>query len=345
MSSTLSLVSSMGQLVTKVLLQVEELKTRFITQQGILNAVNGVTFSLKHGETLALVGESGSGKTVTVLSLLRLLPKTKANISAKKINFDGENLLDLKEDDLRTIRGTRIGTIFQNPVTSLNPVLTIGRQLSETLEIHKGVSSREAWLTSAAFLEEVGISNATNHMNDYPHQFSGGMCQRVMIAMALMSSPQLLIAEEPTTALDVTTQAQIMQLVSNIQASKNMAMIWISHDLNVVSHLADHIAVMYSGFIVEYGNAQTLLTSPQHPYTRNLLSAAPDLSGPRKNRLDTLGGQAPNPLTTFHGCQFADRCSFVMEKCRSETPHLHSINPEHQLACWWDIDTNCERLY
>ena len=251
----------------EALVQVRGLKTRFHTRQGAVHAVNGVSFSLERGEVLSLVGESGCGKSATVLSLLRLLPSRQATSTAEAIQDDGQDLLSLDEEAMRRVRGADIGMVFQDPLTSLNPVLTIGRQMTEMLEVHRGLSSVQARDKAAELLRAVGIPRPEEHLDDYPHQFSGGMCQRVMIAMALSCDPGLLITDEPTTALDVTIQAQILELVTELRASRDMAMIWITHDLRVVADLADWVAVMYGGYIVEYARVGPLFASPQHPYT------------------------------------------------------------------------------
>ena len=262
---------------SEALLQVRGLKTRFHTRQGTVHAVNGVSFSLARGEVLSLVGESGCGKSATVLSLLRLLPSRQATSTAEAIQYDGQDLLSLDEEAMRRIRGADIGMVFQDPLTSLNPVLTIGRQMTEMLEVHRGLSSAQARVKATELLRAVGIPHPEERLDDYPHQFSGGMCQRVMIAMALSCDPGLLIADEPTTALDVTIQAQILRLVADLRASRDMAMIWITHDLRVVAELADWVAVMYGGYIVEYARVGPLFASPQHPYTLGLLASIPQI--------------------------------------------------------------------
>ena len=334
----------------EVLLRVRGLETRFWTRQGTVHAVNGVSFTLRRGETLSLVGESGSGKTATVLSLLRLLPKALATSVAEEIHFDGSSLLDADENRMRRLRGADIGMVFQDPRTSLNPVLTIGRQLTETIEVHLGLSPKRARTRAIELLRQVGIPSPEERIDDYPHQFSGGMCQRAMIAMALSCDPSLLIADEPTTALDVTIQAQILELVRELCARRNRAMIWITHDLSVVAELADWVAVMYGGFIVEYARASRLFDSPQHPYTRGLLESMPDLERDPSERLSAIPGQPPDMTRLPAGCPFRARCHYAIAKCDVENPQLIRIDGDdtapadaHQVACWWDVDANRER--
>ena len=327
----------------EALLQVRGLKTRFHTRQGTVHAVNGVSFSLARGEVLSLVGESGCGKSATVLSLLRLLPSRQATSTAEAIRYDGQDLLSLDEQAMRRVRGADIGMVFQDPLTSLNPVLTIGRQMTEMLEVHRGLSSAQARHKASELLRAVGIPRPEERLDDYPHQFSGGMCQRVMIAMALSCDPGLLIADEPTTALDVTIQAQILELVAELRASRDMAMIWITHDLRVVADLADWVAVMYGGYIVEYARVGPLFASPQHPYTLGLLASIPQIDGDRQERLSTVPGQPPSMTTLPRGCPFAERCELVFEKCREENPPLMKIEDDRRVACWWDIEGGRER--
>ncbi len=326
-----------------VLLKVRGLETRFATEQGPVHAVNGISFSLRRGEVLSLVGESGCGKSATMLSLLRLLPK-RATTTADEVTFKEKNLLSLDEEGMRKIRGFEIGTVFQDPMTSLNPVLTIGRQITEAMEVHLKVSRKEAIDKTVDLLRLVGIPGAEERIDDYPHHFSGGMRQRAMIAMALSCDPSLLIADEPTTALDVTIQAQILELVAKLRASRDMAMIWITHDLGVVADLADWVAVMYGGFIVEYADVERIFTSPHHPYTRGLLASIPQIDGERSRRLSVIPGQPPDMLTPPLGCPFADRCEHAFDKCRAENPPLDGLHEEdHLVACWWDVDSGRER--
>ncbi len=328
---------------SEALVQVRGLKTRFHTRQGAVHAVNGVSFSLERGEVLSLVGESGCGKSATVLSLLRLLPSRQATSTAEAIQYDGQDLLSLDEEAMRRVRGADIGMVFQDPLTSLNPVLTIGRQMTEILEVHRGLSSVQARDKAAELLRAVGIPRPQECLDDYPHQFSGGMCQRVMIAMALSCDPGLLIADEPTTALDVTIQAQILELVTELRASRDMAMIWITHDLRVVADLADWVAVMYGGYIVEYARVGPLFASPQHPYTVGLLASLPQIDADKQERLSTVPGQPPSMTALPRGCPFAERCELVYEKCREENPPLMKLEDDRRVACWWDIEGGRER--
>ena len=279
------------------LLRVRGLHTRFLTDQGVVHAVNDVSFSVRRGETLALVGESGCGKTAAMLSVLRLLPARRARVEADEVSFRGRDLLSLGEEGMRRVRGAEIAMIFQDPRASLNPVLTIGRQLTESLEVHRGLERREARERAVALLDSVGIPGAKDRIDDYPHQFSGGMCQRVTIAMALACDPALLIADEPTTALDVTVQAQILDLVTELRTERRMAMIWISHDLGVVASLADRVAVMYAGSIVEAASAERLFHAPAHPYTRGLLASLPAPVDGGRQRLTAITGQPPDMTT------------------------------------------------
>lgn len=325
------------------LLQVRGLETRFATRQGIVHAVNGVSFSLRRGETLSLVGESGCGKTVTMLSLLRLLPRRNATTRADEVTFKRRDLLSLDEEGMRRIRGADIGMVFQDPMKSLNPVLTIGRQLTETMEVHQRLGRRQAREKAVELLRQVGIPGPEGKIDDYPHQLSGGMRQRAMIAMALSCGPSLLIADEPTTALDVTIQAQILELVGSLRRSRDMAMIWITHDLGVVADLADRVAVMYGGYIVESAGVDRVFESPCHPYTRGLLASIPPIDGDRSERLPVISGQPPSLLAPARGCPFADRCRYVFDICRTENPPRMEVGKEHRVACWWDVDGHRER--
>jgi oligopeptide transport system ATP-binding protein len=319
------------------LLEVRNLKTQFFTQDGVVHAVNGISYHVDTGETVAIVGESGSGKSVGVMSLIRLIPQPPGKIVDGEVLFDGQDLLKLKEDELRDIRGNRIAMIFQDPMTSLNPVLTIGRQITESLELHLHMNKEQARKRAVQLLEMVGIPGAESRLDDYPHQFSGGMRQRVMIAMGLSCDPQLLIADEPTTALDVTIQAQIVDLTRRLQDELGMAIIWITHDLGVVAGMADRVLVMYSGFIVEEGNVNDLYAHPRHPYTLGLLRSIPRLDLGRQKRLIPIDGLPPDLLEPPTHCPFAPRCSFVQEKCWQENPALVEVSPGHKAACWVDI--------
>jgi oligopeptide transport system ATP-binding protein len=324
--------------MSKPLLQIEDLRVRFETRQGTVNAVNGISYTLHTGETIGIVGESGSGKSVSTLAILRLLPETTARISGKVI-FDGRELLALPITDMRAIRGRQIAMVFQDPMTSLNPVLTIGRQIAEPLQLHMGMNEAQARRRVVELLELVGIPDAQRRLSDYPHQFSGGMRQRVMIAMALACTPPVLIADEPTTALDVTIQAQIVDLVRDLRQSMNMALIWITHDLGVVAGLVDRVVVMYAGYVVEDSPIDALYAFPQHPYTAALLRSVPRVDQDSDKDLQTIGGAPPDLTAMPAGCPFADRCDFVLDKCRQQNPSLLEVAPGRRAACWVNIDT------
>ena len=319
------------------LIEVRNLQTQFFTQDGIVHAVNGITYDVAEGETVAIVGESGSGKSVGVMSLIRLIPEPPGKIVNGEVNFDGQDLLQLNEEELRQIRGNRIAMIFQDPMTSLNPVLTIGRQITEALELHLNMNRDESRARAIELLELVGIPDAGARLDDYPHQFSGGMRQRVMIAMGLSCNPQLLIADEPTTALDVTIQAQIVDLVTRLQSELGMAIIWITHDLGVVAGLADRVLVMYAGFIVEEGPVDVIYGQPRHPYTLGLLRSIPRLDLGRQKRLIPIEGLPPDLLDPPQSCPFAPRCPFVIDKCLEENPPLMAISAVRSSACWVDL--------
>ncbi|MFN2204149.1 MAG: ABC transporter ATP-binding protein [Caldilineaceae bacterium] len=319
------------------LLEVSDLKTQFFTQDGVVHAVNGISYTVDKGETLAIVGESGCGKSVSVMSLIRLIPQPPGKIVDGQVWFEGQDLLKLKEDELRHIRGNKIAMIFQDPMTSLNPVLTIGRQITEALELHLGMNKEQSRKRAVQLLEMVGIPGAESRLNDYPHQFSGGMRQRVMIAMGLSCDPQLLIADEPTTALDVTIQAQIVDLVGHLKEELGMAIIWITHDLGVVAGMAERVIVMYAGFIIEEATVQDLYSRPMHPYTLGLLRSIPRLDLGRQKRLVPVEGLPPDLLELPNQCPFAPRCNFAVEKCWEENPPLLEVSPGHTAACWVDI--------
>ncbi len=332
--------------VDDALLTVRGLEVRFRTRQGTVHAVNGVDFSVQRGETLSIVGESGSGKTATVLALLRLLPPHQASARAEVMRFKGRDLPSLDDEALRRIRGNDIAMVFQDPQTSLNPVLTIGRQLTEVLEVHRGFTTAQAREAALKLLRSVGIPSPEDRLDDYPHEFSGGMCQRVTIAMALSCGPSLLIADEPTTALDVTIQAQILELMSDLRASSEMSLIWITHDLGVVAELADWVAVMYAGYIVEYARVDALFDTPQHPYTIGLMRSIPPIDpvdGAASRTLPAIPGQPPNLLASPPGCPFVDRCDYVFERCRTERPPLEDVASDQRVACWWDVGRSQER--
>lgn len=319
------------------LLEVKGLKTQFFTQDGVVHAVNGISYNLHEGETLAIVGESGSGKSVGVMSLIRLIPQPPGKIVAGEVWFDGRDLMQLSDDEVRQVRGNRIAMIFQDPMTSLNPVLTIGQQIMEALKLHLGMDNSQARKRAVELLEMVGIPGAANRLNAYPHQFSGGMRQRVMIAMGLSCNPQLLIADEPTTALDVTIQAQIVDLVLGLKEQLGMAIIWITHDLGVVAGLADRVIVMYAGRIVEEAEVHELYSDPHHPYTIGLLRSVPRLDLGKNKRLIPIDGLPPDLVDYPEGCPFAPRCEYRTEQCVAETPEIETVSPTRRVSCWnWE---------
>jgi oligopeptide transport system ATP-binding protein len=317
-----------------MLLEVESLQAKFYTADGVVNAVNGISYGVDRGECLAIVGESGSGKTVGVLSILRLIPSPPGRIVGGRIRFGGRDLTDLSDAEMRAVRGKAIGIVFQDPMTSLNPVMTIGAQIEESVTAHEGVTRQVARERVIELLALVGIPNPASRLKNFPHQFSGGMRQRVMIAMALSCSPDLIIADEPTTALDVTIQAQIVELVKRLQAERNTAVIWISHDLGVVARIAHKVAVMYAGYIVEMAPVDNLYAQPAHPYTRGLLNSLPRLDARERTKLQAIGGLPPNLVGELKGCPFVPRCAFATDRCRSENPMLAEIAPRHVVACW-----------
>ncbi len=312
-------------------LSVENLKSYFFTRNGLLKAVDGITFHIDQGETLALVGESGCGKSMTALSILRLLPEP-GRIVGGKVHLDGRDLLHLPEIEIRRIRGNDISMIFQEPMTSLNPVLRIGDQIAEVLQLHQGISRRDALDQAGAMLAQVGISDSAQRLRDYPHQLSGGQRQRVMIAMALACDPKLLIADEPTTALDVTIQAQIMDLLLDLKQQRRMATLLITHDLGIVAGNADRVAIMYAGQILELGSVAEVFSNPLHPYTRGLLQCVPRIG--EKTSLSTISGQLPDLTKKHEGCLFADRCTCVCETGRQQRPELKEVADNHLVRCW-----------
>ena len=322
-----------------LLLDVQGLETTFKTPDGIVHAVNGVSFGLKEGETLGVVGESGCGKSVTVLSVLRLIQSPPGKIVDGKAFFFGQDLLKMSNEEIRHVRGAQISMVFQDPMTSLNPVLTIGTQLIEPLMLHIGMNKKQAEARAAELLEMVGIPNARDRLNDYPHQYSGGMRQRVMIAMALSCSPQILIADEPTTALDVTIQAQITDLVKRLREELGMSVIWITHDLGIIAGLAQRVLVMYGGFIIEESPVRELYVNPQHPYTIGLLGSLPRVDEKERARLYSIEGQPPVLYQKPQTCPFAPRCEFALERCWKENPPLLEVAPDHRAACWVDPKT------
>jgi oligopeptide transport system ATP-binding protein len=321
------------------LLAVEELHVQFNTPEGTVYAVNGVSFDLAEGETLAVVGESGCGKSVTMMSILGLIPIPPGEIKRGRACYLGRDLLKLPEKQLEQIRGREIGMVFQDPMSSLNPVLSIERQMTESLRRHAGLDEKQAKARAVELMGMVGIPDPASRIRSYPHQFSGGMRQRVMIAMMLACNPNILIADEPTTALDVTIQAQIVDLVLNMRDKLGMALIWITHDLGVVAGLADRVIVMYAGRIVEEADVDTLFESPRHPYTLSLLAALPRVDQRRDGRLTSIPGAPPNLFSLPAGCPFAPRCEYAIERCRQENPPLTAVTGSHRVACWVDVRT------
>jgi peptide/nickel transport system ATP-binding protein len=324
------------------LLEVEELKTYFFTRDGVVRAVDGISFSIAHGETLAVVGESGCGKSVTSLSILRLIASPPGRTVAGRVLFEGRDLLGLSEPEMRRIRGDAISMIFQEPMTSLNPVLTIGQQIAEVLMLHRGLSREEATRRSAEMLRLVRMPEPERRLAQYPHQLSGGMRQRVMIAMALACEPRLLIADEPTTALDVTIQAQILELMRELKQRTGAAIMLITHDLGVVAEMAQRVVVMYAGRKVEEAPVATLFARPRHPYTRGLLDSIPKLGASKHaggkrgavTRLSEIAGTVPSLAEPIVGCAFAPRCAYATSRCRTEYPPLEEKAPGHCAACW-----------
>jgi len=320
------------------ILTVKNLVTRFYTRDGTVHAVNGVGFHLDEGETLGVVGESGCGKSVTMLSILRLIPQPPGKIEGGEAIFQNHDLLQMSSDEIRAVRGAQIGMVFQDALTALNPVLTIGKQLMEPLQLHLRMERKDARQRAAELLKLVGLPNADLRLEDYPHQFSGGMRQRVMIAMALACSPQILIADEPTTALDVTIQAQIIELVKRLRQELGMAIIWITHDLGIVAGIAHRVQVMYAGFVVERAAVRELYGRPTHPYTRGLLGSLPRIDEREGRRLANVRGLPPDLLAPPTRCPFAPRCACAYDRCRSENPPLREVGPGHEVACWWDLE-------
>ena len=315
-----------------MLLRVKDLKTYFDTDDGILPAVDGVSFTLDEGETLGIVGESGCGKSMTALSILRLVP-SPGRIVAEGIWLKERNLLSLKVSEMREIRGNEISMIFQEPMTSLNPVFTVGDQIAEAIRRHQGVDKKTAWQRSIESLAAVGIPSPQERVYNYPYQMSGGMCQRVMIAIAISCRPSLLIADEPTTALDVTIQAQILDLIRQLQDEMGMAVLLITHDLGVIAEMAHRVLVMYAGQIVESASANRLFGRACHPYTRGLLKAIPKLTG-NAQRLVTIEGNVPEPMQMPDGCRFAPRCAFATDRCRGEMPELEFVDSDQMVRCF-----------
>jgi peptide/nickel transport system ATP-binding protein/oligopeptide transport system ATP-binding protein len=324
-------------------LDVRDLKTVFQTRGGEVHAVNDVSFSLRPGELLGVVGESGSGKSVTMMSLLGLLPSPPADVRNGEVRFDGRDLLRISPEELRSVRGGKIGFVFQDPMTSLNPVYSVGFQLMEPLRKHMGMSKKQAAKRAQELLELVGIPDAKRRLDDYPHQFSGGMRQRVMIAIALACDPKVLIADEPTTALDVTIQAQILELMKELREKLGMAVIWITHDLGVIAGIADRVMVMYGGQVVEHAPVRELFSNPQHPYTRALLKTIPTIHGARAKRLTIIEGQPPILGAPPSSCPFRDRCDVAFDRCARENPPRYDLGAGHDAACFFDARTGAPR--
>ena len=316
------------------LLQVNDLRTYFYTFEGVVKAGDGISYDLEEGETLGLCGESGCGKSVSAMSLMRLIPDPPGKIISGEVLFDGEDILKIDMDEMRHIRGGKMAMVFQEPMTSLNPVLTVERQLTETLVLHMGMGKDGARREAVNLLARVGIPDPERRVKQYPHQFSGGMRQRVMIAMALSCNPKLIIADEPTTALDVTIQAQILELMKALTREFGVALIVITHNLGVVARYADRVNVMYAGKIVERGSAREIYGNPRHPYTLGLLHSVPRLDLPRREKLDPIEGQPPDLIALPEGCAFRERCRWAIDKCATDAPPLMLTNEGHWSACW-----------
>jgi peptide/nickel transport system ATP-binding protein len=317
------------------LLEIQGLKTYFFTNKGVVKAVDGVDVSIHEGETLGLVGESGCGKSMTALSIMRLVPEPMGRIVDGSIRFGGKNLVKMTESEMRKIRGNQISMVFQEPMTSLNPVFKVGVQIGEVIRLHQEVAAKEAWERSIEMLQMVGIPSPESRVNDYPHQMSGGMRQRVMIAMALSCRPKLMIADEPTTALDVTIQAQILDLINRLKEQVGSSILLITHNLGVVAEVAQYVGVMYAGHIVEYADVIHLFKNPKHPYTVGLFQSIPKKRGSLgRERLKAIPGLVPDLLELPLGCKFQDRCSQLFPKCKEEPPPSIEIEPGHQVRCW-----------
>ena len=319
------------------LLQVRNLTTRFRTERGEVNAVDNVSFDVAPGETLAIVGESGSGKSVTALSILRLIPNPPGRIESGQILFEGKDLVTMSDEEIRAVRGDRIAMIFQEPMTSLNPTITVGKQIAEPMNLHRGTAWEQALKVAGDLLAKVRIPDAASKASAYPHQFSGGQRQRAMIAMALACKPRLIIADEPTTALDVTVQAQVLDLLKELCRETNASLILITHDLGVVARYADRVAVMYGGRIVEQSSARNIYKNPSHPYTRGLLASVPRLDGDSSQRLVPIEGSPPDLTRLPPGCAFAPRCRYAIAECQQQRPPLRPVGTDHVMACIRDL--------
>jgi len=319
------------------LLEVKNLKTQFLTDDGLVTAVDGISYNLFEGETLGLVGESGCGKSVSALSLINLIPNPPGKVVGGEVFFEGRDLLKLTDNEVRAVRGDKIAMIFQEPMTSLNPVLTIGYQIGEPLEVHRGATREEALRESVNLLAKVQISEGQTRVKSYPHLFSGGMRQRVMIAMGLACNPRMIIADEPTTALDVTIQAQLLELMKGLTREFGTSLIIITHNLGVVARYADRVNVMYAGRIVEKGPARDIYADPRHPYTIGLMASVPRLDQDTKVKLIPIDGQPPDLLHIPSGCSFHPRCKYAVERCRFDRPELTVVSENHEAACWVDV--------
>lgn len=319
--------------MTQTLLEVHQLETSFQRDKEQIKILRGVNFSIRKGEVLGLVGESGSGKSITSLSIMRLFHGTTGTIDQGSIKFDGQELTTLSEKEMRKLRGKNLSMIFQEPMTSLNPVMKIGKQLTEVIQLHLGLSKKESELHAIDMLKKVGIGRAEEIMKEHPHQLSGGMRQRVMIAIAMACHPSLLIADEPTTALDVTIQAQILQLMKNLKDENDTAILLITHDLGIVAEMCDRVVVMYAGEVVEEASVFELFANPKHPYTQGLIASVPKL-GDKKEELDSIKGQVPSPLNMPLGCKFAPRCDKALEKCYKQEPPVYRVGDHTKCACW-----------
>ncbi len=326
----------MAKIHNERVLDVKDLKTYFFTKEGVVKAVDGLTYHVNKGECVGLVGESACGKSVGAMSVLRLIPYPPGIIVGGQILFKGEDLLQASEERMRDIRGNRIGMVFQEPTTSLNPVLTVGRQISESIELHRNMDKEAARAESAKLLQLVGIPDPDKRIKDYPHQFSGGMQQRIMIAMALSCNPELLIADEPTTSLDVTVQAQLLEILANLRSEYGTSVVIITHNLGVVARYVDRVIVMYAGNLVETATTDDIYAAPKHPYTLGLLASVPRLDSPKKETLRVIKGLPPNMAQLPPGCPFAPRCDYTMDRCRKEKPPLEEVGKDHYRTCFYD---------
>lgn len=322
-----------------VLLEVRNLSVTFQSQEGCVTAVDNLNFQLHKSETLGIVGESGSGKSVTSLAIMGLIQTPPGKVSAEGIYYNNKNLLTIKEKDMRNLRGNEIAMIFQEPMTSLNPILTCGFQIAESLRLHRGLNKKESRKETIRLVDNIGIPNPEKSINRFPHELSGGMRQRVMIAMALACEPKILIADEPTTALDVTIQAQILELMGKLSREKHTSIIIITHDLGVVSEISDRVLVMYSGHSVEIAPTKELFSNPLHPYTKGLIATIPEITK-EKIRLKEIPGMAPNPTEKPEGCSFNPRCKYVIDKCKTDAPTMEKISKDHYVRCWLYGDKN-----